>query len=119
MDSQILNELVPVFTWIATGAATEVGRGAAESSASQIRRLMQRWRERGNAELPQEAQPEQAQQEVRNLILTALAEDQDGTLRADLDRFHLELSRRTTTIHVEKGVAFGGDNHGNITNNFA
>ncbi|MEV6978140.1 hypothetical protein [Kitasatospora sp. NPDC093806] len=101
-----MNELVPVLAAVATGAATEVGRDAAQSSASRLRQLIRRWRDRGGDDATQAAPTEQDEQQVRELILEALRED--PTLAAELTRFH------TVNIHVEKGTAFAGDNNGEI-----
>ncbi|GGV38972.1 hypothetical protein GCM10010495_65340 [Kitasatospora herbaricolor] len=115
MDAQVVNELVPVFAWIAAGAANEVGRDAAQSSASRLRQLMRRRRERGNVEGEQPAPSPQAQQEARELIRAALVEE--PAVAAELDHFHAEESRSPIIFHVHQGAAFG-DNHGTVTLNF-
>ncbi|MET8698381.1 hypothetical protein ABZW10_05835 [Kitasatospora sp. NPDC004723] len=114
MDPQLLNELVPLLASVAGGAATEVGRGAAESSVARVRQLVRRWRERGSDEAVQSA-PVERQDQVRVLILAALAEEPG--LGAELAGLLAPGPKNRTSVDTSSGVVIGGDHHGPITIN--
>ncbi|BAJ32386.1 MULTISPECIES: hypothetical protein [Kitasatospora] len=114
MDPQLLNEIVPLLASVAGGAATEVGRGAAESSVARVRELVRRWRARGSAEPEQQAPPER-QEQVRALLLAAL--DEDPALREELAGLLAPGPKNRTSVTSSSGVVIGGDNHGPITLN--